>query len=84
MAVPVPPLEPRCGSWIIVDQLKQEALAECFVRKTVDRLAALAIPGRVEILTAAQWLGRFNRAVKAAGGVQPTVDQLTAAAAVPI
>ena len=72
--ITVPELEPHCGSWVVVDvrdPAAPVALCEVVLRATVDRLAELAIPGRIEILTAARWLGWFNRAVKLAGGVQP-------------
>jgi len=64
--VTVPELEPGCGSWIVVDVLAQKPLAECYLRATVDRLAELAVPGRVEILTALQWLRRLNQLTAAA------------------
>jgi len=64
--VTVPELEPYCGSWVVVDHARQEAICEVVLRTTADRLAELAIPGKVDILTAAQWLARVNARLRPA------------------
>jgi len=56
----VPPLEPHCGSWIIVSRATGKPVLETFERRT-----ALAInQERYEVLTALQWLSRFNSSTK--------------------
>ncbi len=57
-----PDLEPHCGSWIIVDA--GEPVVETWSRDYADRIAGREMPG-VEVLTAAQWLGRLNASIKA-------------------
>lgn len=52
----IPELEPHCGSWIIVSKDSGKPVFETFNRKT----ASAVNQSRYEVLTAAQWLGRFN------------------------
>jgi hypothetical protein len=56
----IPQLEPHCGSWIAVDRATGVPVLETFNRDT----AAAINQSRYEVLTAAQWLARFNRAVR--------------------
>lgn len=56
----IPELEPYCGSWIIVSRATGKSVLETFNRSTAERVNQ----ERYEVLTAAQYLGRFNRAVR--------------------
>jgi hypothetical protein len=59
----IPELESHCGSWIASTTIDGEArIRETFGRTTAEALAARG--WLVE--TAAQYLGRYNRAVKVA------------------
>lgn len=57
----VPDLEPHCGSWIVVSRVTGRPVLETFERRTAEAVDQ----DRYEVLTAAQWLGRFNAAAKA-------------------
>ena len=59
----IPPLEPHCGSWIIVRRATGEPVLEVFKqhRATAERVNQAAYA----IFTAAQWLGALNQAIKA-------------------
>jgi len=57
----VPPLEPHCGSWIIIDRATGRAVFETWSWRT----AAAVNFDRYEVLTAAQHLGEVNRAYRA-------------------
>jgi len=52
----IPELEPHCASWIIVSKDSGKPVFETFSRK----IASAVNQSRYEVLTAAQWLGRFN------------------------
>lgn len=52
----VPELEPRCGSWVIVDRRTGKAVFETFTRK----VAASVNQCNYEVLTALEWLKRIN------------------------
>lgn len=54
----VPILERHCGSWVACRDGK--AAFETFSSKTAEAAARAGF----EILTAAQWLGKFNRAAR--------------------
>lgn len=56
-------------SWIIVSRRTGQPVFETWL----PRLAAAVNRERYEVLTALEWLQRFNAAVKANGGVQPNV-----------
>ena len=52
----IPDLEPSCNSWVIVDRATGKPLVE-----TWDRAKAQAVSQtHYEVLTALQWLQRFN------------------------
>lgn len=51
-----PPLEPGCNSWVIVRRSTGEPVCETYSR----RVANAANQERYEVLTALQWLQRFN------------------------
>jgi hypothetical protein len=57
----IPPLEPHCGSWIIVRRSTATPVLETFERVTAERINLTAYA----VYTAAQWLGTMNRAIKA-------------------
>jgi hypothetical protein len=52
----LPPLPPRCGSWIIVRKSDGHAVLETFSRK----VASCVNGALYEVLTAADYLGRTN------------------------
>ena len=56
----VPELEPHCGSWVIVDRSTGEAIHETFQRSVAEKVNEV----RFEVLTAHQWLVRFNESLK--------------------
>ena len=58
----IPPLEPHCGSWIIVRRATGEPVLEVFKqhRATAERVNQTAYA----VFTAAQWLGAMNKAIK--------------------
>lgn len=55
----IPELEPHCGSWVVVSRVTGKPVLETFSRRTAEAINQVAY----EVLTAAQWLGRFNRSV---------------------
>lgn len=63
----VPPLERHCGSWIVVSRETGKPVLETYNRATASAINQ----ARYEVLTAAQWLGRFNAMVRAHGGRDP-------------
>lgn len=50
------PLESYCGSWIIVSRMTGKPVLETFERSTAEAINKSAY----EVLTASQWLVRFN------------------------
>lgn len=58
------------SSWIIVSRETGEPVMETFKLATARAINR----DRYEVLTAEQWLHRFNAAVKKAGGVQPKMQ----------
>lgn len=56
----VPNLEPYCGSWIAVSRATGKAVFETYSRKTAEKINQ----EKYEVLTAYQWLVRFNQTVK--------------------
>lgn len=56
----VPNLEPDCGSWVIVSRETGKAVFETYSRKTAERINQ----EKYEVLTAYQWLIRFNQTVR--------------------
>jgi hypothetical protein len=54
----IPELEPRCGSWIVLNAGKP--MIETFERNTADQCALMGF----EVVTALQWLQRFNKSVR--------------------
>lgn len=63
MAQQIPDLEPHCGSWIIVSRDTGASVFETFNRSTAERVNQ----DRYEVLTAADYLGRFNARIRAEG-----------------
>lgn len=63
-----PALEPHCRSWIIVKAGTNVPVCETFDQKAADHVAK-HMTGRLEVWTAAAWLGHYNRLIKA--GVAP-------------
>lgn len=57
----VPPLEPHCGSWVIVQRSTGRPVLETFKRQTAEAINQDAY----EVLTAEQWLVRFNGTCRA-------------------
>jgi hypothetical protein len=56
----IPKLEHHCGSWVIVDRTTGQAVLETFN----EAVARAVNQTRYEVLTALQWLGRINNALK--------------------
>lgn len=56
----IPELEPVCGSWIIVSRATGKPVLETFARAVAEAVNQ----DKYEVLTALQWLQRFNRSVK--------------------
>lgn len=56
----VPALEPHCGSWIIVDRTTGKPVMETFY----PSIARHINQDKFEVLTAQQWLARFNAQIK--------------------
>lgn len=71
-----PALEPHCGSWTIIRRDTGKPMTETWLPDFAARMAA---DDRWEVLTTANWLGRYNRLVRAAGGVEPTAAAFKAA-----
>jgi hypothetical protein len=57
----VPPLEPHCGSWIVVRRATGESVLETFSARQAGAINQEAYA----VFTAARWLGAFNAAIKA-------------------
>lgn len=58
----VPNLEHHCGSWVAVSRATGRPVFETFERATAEAINQAAY----EVLTAAQWLVRLNREIRAA------------------
>ena len=56
----IPPLEHHCNSWIIVDRTNGAPVLETFSEKTAQAVNQKSY----EVLTALQWLCRFNNQIK--------------------
>jgi hypothetical protein len=56
----IPELERHCNSWVAVDRNTGEAVFETFSRNVAEKINQQ----RYEVLTALQWLCRFNESVK--------------------
>lgn len=56
----IPPLEPYCGSWIVVRRSDGQPIGEFFNRRNLHHFNA----ERVTIKTAAQYLGEVNAALR--------------------
>ena len=56
----IPDLEPNCGSWIIVSRETGDSVFETFQRGVAEKINQ----EKYEVLTALQWLQRFNARVK--------------------
>lgn len=56
----IPALEHHCGSWIVVSRATGESVLETFSR----RIAEAINQEKYEVLTALQWLQRFNAKIK--------------------
>ena len=56
-----PPLEGHCGSWIIVSKATGAPVLETHNRAVADKINREAY----EVLTALQWLSRFNASLRA-------------------
>lgn len=52
----IPELEHHCGSWIIVDRDTDKPVFETFQQTVAEKVNQ----ERYEVLTALQWLTRFN------------------------
>ena len=52
----IPELEPRCGSWIVVDRDTGRAVLETFSRRTAEAVNQQ----RYRVVTALQWLQSLN------------------------
>ena len=57
----IPELEPHCGSWIVIRKSDGAAVCELFSRQLVERVNR----DKFAILTTAQYLGAFNRSIRA-------------------
>lgn len=55
-----PELEERCGSWVIVDRAGGKPVLETFSKS----VASAVNQDKYEVLTAAQWFGRFNGSLR--------------------
>lgn len=56
----IPQLEPHCGSWIIVSKATGKPVLETFSASVASKINQT----RYEVLTALQWLGRFNTQIR--------------------
>lgn len=57
--MPIPELEHHCGSWIIVRRATGLPVLETYSREVASAVNA----ERYEVLTALQWLARFNKSL---------------------
>ena len=53
----IPPLEPHCHSWVIVARDNGQPVLETYERKTAEAVNQ----DRYEVITALQWLVRFDK-----------------------
>ena len=60
LKMPIPELEPHCGSWVVTRRDTGEVIGEFFHRPNVEKCN----PDRVTIETALQYLVRINRGIK--------------------
>lgn len=60
----IPDLEAHCGSWVAVCRASGVPVVETFSRAVAESIDQ----SRYEVLTAAQWLARFNRRIREANG----------------
>lgn len=60
----IPALEHHCRTWVVVDRATGKPALETSNRKLVERVNQ----DRYDVLTAVQWLVRFNREVGTANG----------------
>lgn len=67
--MPIPELEPHCGSWIVTARRDGKVVGEFYSRSLVERINT----ERYSVETAAQYLGRLNRSLLAAGNGRPAV-----------
>lgn len=58
----IPPLEPHCGSWVVTRLADDTVIGEFFTRTIVEQFN----PETCRIETTAQYLGRFNKAIREA------------------
>jgi hypothetical protein len=56
----IPDLESYCGSWIVVSRETGKAVLETYSRATAKAINQ----EKYEVLTALQWLIRFNRSIQ--------------------
>lgn len=56
----IPELESHCGSWVIISRATGCPVFETFERRTAESVNQNAY----EVLTAQQWLARFNSQVR--------------------
>ena len=56
----IPALEHHCNSWIVVSRTTGNPVLETFERST----ASAVNQAKYEVLTALQWLHRFNQSIK--------------------
>jgi hypothetical protein len=56
----IPELESHCNSWIVVDRQSGKPVGETYNRKTAEAVNQ----EKYEVLTALQWLTRFNQKEK--------------------
>jgi hypothetical protein len=54
----IPELPRHCGSWVVVSRATGAAVFETFERRTAEAVNAAAY----DVVTAAEWLARINRA----------------------
>jgi hypothetical protein len=66
----IPEQSERCNSWVIIDRSTGKPICETFEPAWLEQVDG----ERFEILTTLEWLQRYNRLVKEAGGVEPTPE----------
>jgi hypothetical protein len=75
-ARPIPELnDGMSGSWVVVSKETGKPALETFERKTAEAINQ----DKYEVLTAHQWLSRYNRLVKENGGGEPSPEAFRAA-----
>jgi hypothetical protein len=55
-----PKLEPHCGSWVVTRLIDGTVIGEFFTKSIVEQFN----PNTCRVETAAQYLGRVNRAIR--------------------